>query len=47
VRRSIIEVQQGEDGETWTEKVSEMPTNVQDIIIAGGLEKWVKREIGV
>jgi homoaconitate hydratase len=47
VRRSVIEVREGEDGETWTEKVGEMPATVQAIIVAGGLEKWVKKEIGM
>lgn len=45
VKHSILEVQEGKDGETWTEKVGEMPTNVQAVIAAGGLEAWVKREI--
>ncbi|KAI2641053.1 homoaconitase [Xylaria nigripes] len=45
VKRSILEVQEGKDGETWTEKVGEIPTTVQAVIAAGGLEAWVKREI--
>ncbi|KAI1117066.1 homoaconitase [Nemania sp. NC0429] len=47
VSRSVVEVREGADGETWSEKVGEMPANVQAIIVAGGLEKWVKREIGM
>jgi homoaconitate hydratase len=46
VKRSLIEVQEGEGGETWTEQVGELSTNVQEIIAAGGLEAWVKAEIG-
>ncbi|KAI1437766.1 homoaconitase [Xylaria sp. CBS 124048] len=42
---STIEVQEGEGGETWTEKVPEMPLNIQEIIVAGGLEAWVKGKI--
>lgn len=45
VKRSLIEVQEGEGGETWTEKVGELPANVQAIIAAGGLEGWCRAEI--
>ena len=45
VKKSQIEVQEA-DGKTWTEKVGELPPNVQEIIAKGGLEKWVKAEIG-
>lgn len=45
VKKSQIEVTEG-DGAKWTEKVGELPPNVQEIIARGGLEKWVKREIG-
>ncbi|KAJ3531462.1 hypothetical protein NM208_g8868 [Fusarium decemcellulare] len=45
VKRSVIEVREGEGGETWTEKVGELPANVQEIIAAGGLEAWVKAQI--
>ena len=45
VKRSLIEVQEGEGGETWTEKVGELSGNVQEIIAAGGLEAWVKADI--
>ena len=45
VRRSRVEVQEGEGGAKWTQKVGELPPNVQEIIARGGLEKWVKREI--
>lgn len=45
VRRSLIEVQEGATGEKWTQKVGELPPNVQEIIAKGGLEKWVKNAI--
>ena len=45
VRRSRVEVQEGETGAKWSEKVGELPANVQEIIARGGLEKWVKSEI--
>ena len=45
VRRSKISVQEGEGGKTWSEKVGELPPNVQEIMARGGLEKWVKKEI--
>lgn len=46
VRRSRIEVKEGENGPKWTHKVGELPPNVQEIIAKGGLEKWVKNAIG-
>ncbi|KAH8427102.1 homoaconitase LysF [Aspergillus melleus] len=46
VKRSVVEVKEGENGETWTEQVGELPANVQEIIAAGGLEAWVKNEVG-
>lgn len=45
LRRSKVIVQEGEGGKTWSEKVGELPPNVQEIIARGGLEKWVKKEI--
>lgn len=45
VKRSQIQVTEGEGGKTWTEKVGELPPNVQEIIAKGGLEKWVQKEI--
>ena len=45
VRRSRVVVREGEGGEEWTQKVGELPPNVQEIIARGGLEKWVKKEI--
>ncbi|KAH8908385.1 homoaconitase [Coniochaeta sp. PMI_546] len=46
VRRSKVTVTEGEGGETWSQKVGELPPNVQEIIARGGLEKWVKSQIG-
>ncbi|KAI4214939.1 MAG: hypothetical protein LQ351_002654 [Letrouitia transgressa] len=46
VKRSLIEVQEGEGRETWIEQVGELSRNVREIIAAGGLEAWVKAEIG-
>jgi homoaconitate hydratase len=46
VRRSQVIVQEGKDGLSWTQKVGELPPNVQEIVARGGLEKWVKKEIG-
>jgi homoaconitate hydratase len=46
VRRSKVTITEGEGGETWSQKVGELPPNVQEIIARGGLEKWVKAEIG-
>lgn len=46
VKRSQIEVTEGENGKKWIEEVGELPPNVQEIIAKGGLEKWVKQEIG-
>ena len=45
VKKSMVEVKEGENGESWTEKVGELPANVQAIIAAGGLEAWVKAEV--
>lgn len=45
VRRSKVTVTEGEGGETWSQKVGELPPNVQEIIARGGLEKWVKSQI--
>jgi homoaconitate hydratase len=44
VRRSKVVVTE-DSGETWSQKVGELPPNVQEIIARGGLEKWVKAEI--
>lgn len=46
VARSKVVITEGEGGETWSQKVGELPPNVQEIIARGGLEKWVKKEIG-
>ncbi|PHH78987.1 hypothetical protein CDD82_2730 [Ophiocordyceps australis] len=44
VRRSKVVVTEA-DGTQWSQKVGELPPNVQEIIACGGLEKWVKAEI--
>ena len=45
VRRSKVIVQESEEGKTWSENVTALPPNIQEIIARGGLEKWVKKEI--
>jgi len=45
VTRSIVEVQEGENGERWEEKVGEFPENLQEIIAKGRLVGWVKNEL--
>jgi homoaconitate hydratase len=45
VKRSKVIVTEGEGGDTWSQKVGELPPNVQEIMARGGLEKWVKGEI--
>ncbi|KAI0172820.1 aconitase a/isopropylmalate dehydratase [Hypoxylon sp. FL1284] len=44
VRRSKVVVTET-DGQSWEQKVGELPPNVQEIIARGGLEKWVKSKI--
>ena len=46
VRRSRVDVVEGEGGKKWSQKVGELPPNVQEIIARGGLEKWVQAQIG-
>ncbi|RMZ83541.1 hypothetical protein DV738_g1086, partial [Chaetothyriales sp. CBS 135597] len=46
VKQSKINVTEA-DGKKWSEKVGELPPNVQEIIAKGGLEKWVQNEIGL
>jgi homoaconitate hydratase len=45
VRRSKVTVTEGEGGQSWSQKVGELPPNVQEIIARGGLSSWVKHEI--
>ncbi|ROV92690.1 hypothetical protein VSDG_06578 [Cytospora chrysosperma] len=45
LKRSKVTVTEGEGGQTWSQKVGELPPNVQEIIALGGLEKWVKSKI--
>ncbi|KAL7946914.1 hypothetical protein V8C42DRAFT_319166 [Trichoderma barbatum] len=44
VRRSKVVITE-DSGETWSQKVGELPPTVQEIISKGGLEGWVKSEI--
>jgi homoaconitate hydratase len=46
LRRNKVTVTEGEGGKVWDQKVGEIPPSVQEIIARGGLENWVKREIG-
>lgn len=43
--KSRIEVTEGSGGPSWKVRVGELPTNVQEIIACGGLEKWVKSQL--
>lgn len=45
ISRCVVEVQEGENGERWEEKVGEFPENLQEIIAKGGLVGWIKHEI--
>ena len=44
-RRSKVEIDEGKGKPKWSMKVSELPANVQEIIVTGGLKKWVKSQI--
>ena len=46
VRRSTVTIQEGPGGEKWSVRVSELPPDVREIIALGGLESWVRKEIG-
>ncbi|KAI9831990.1 MAG: mitochondrial Homoaconitase [Phylliscum demangeonii] len=45
VRRSRVQVTEGPGGRSWSQRVGELPLNVQEIIARGGLEQWVKGEL--
>ncbi|OAL25998.1 homoaconitase [Fonsecaea nubica] len=45
ISRSTIEVQEGENGERWEQKVGEFPENLQEIVAKGGLVGWIKAEL--
>ncbi|KAG0126684.1 hypothetical protein HOY82DRAFT_508321 [Tuber indicum] len=46
VRRSKVIVREGPEGaERWSLGVGELPPNVQDVFVKGGLEKWVKARL--
>jgi homoaconitate hydratase len=44
VRRSKVTITEG-DGKSWSQRVGELPPNVQQVIASGGLESWVKAQI--
>jgi homoaconitate hydratase len=46
VRFSKVTIQEGEGGPIWSQNVAALPQEIIAIIACGGLEKWVKREIG-
>jgi homoaconitate hydratase len=46
VRFSKVTIREGEGGLIWSQNVAALPPNLQEIIAQGGLEKWVKKEIG-
>ena len=46
ITRSIVTVREGTSGPIWTQNVGALSPNVQDIIVSGGLEEWVKKQIG-
>ena len=45
VRRSRVEINEGDGKPAWSHRVGELPLTVQEIIARGGLEKWVKAKI--
>ena len=45
LRRSRVEIDEGDGKPSWSVKVGELPANVQEIIAKGGLEGWVKAQI--
>lgn len=45
VRRSKVTIQEGPGGSQWSQKVGELPPNVQEIIGVGGLENWIRKKI--
>ena len=44
VERSWVEVTE-KSGKTWGMKVGELPPNVQEVFVEGGLEGWVKAKL--
>ncbi|KAI0170664.1 homoaconitase-like protein [Pestalotiopsis sp. NC0098] len=45
VAKSVVEVQEGENGDRWEEKVGAFSENLQEIIAKGGLENWIVDQI--
>ena len=46
VARSEILVKEGEHGSSWTQSVGSVGKGVQEIVARGGLEGWIRAEIG-
>ena len=44
VERSYVKVTE-KSGRTWGMKVGELPPNVQEVFVQGGLEGWVKAQL--
>lgn len=45
VKKSTVMVKEGENGEQWSLRVGELPPNVQEVFVQGGLEGWVKARL--
>lgn len=45
VKRSTVVVKEGAEGEEWSLRVGELPPNVQEVFVQGGLEGWVKARL--
>ena len=45
VEDSVVTVEEGEGGNSWEVAVGELPPNVQEVFVRGGLEGWVKAKI--
>lgn len=45
VKKSMVQVQEGEGGEESAEKVGDIPPNVQEIIALGGLHERCRHEL--
>ena len=46
IKFSKVTIQEGNGGPIWSQYVAALPLNLQEIIVCGGLEKWVKKQIG-
>ncbi|KAL7270012.1 mitochondrial Homoaconitase [Rhizina undulata] len=45
IASSKVIVKEGQNGEEWSLKVGELPPNVQEVFVRGGLEGWVKAKL--